>query len=62
MVGWVGNAGGLWAGGCFFWFRWDVAKGAVFVGDIRVGTEVVTKNVPDHLYFTTQNLYFSSHI
>jgi hypothetical protein len=37
----VGNGWGLWVGGCFFWSGWDVAEGAVFVGDIRVGAEVV---------------------
>jgi hypothetical protein len=41
MVGWVGNGWGLWVGGCFFWFGWDVAEGAVFVGDIGGGAEVV---------------------
>jgi hypothetical protein len=41
IVSWVGNGWGLWVGGCFFWFGWDVAEGAVFVGDIGVGAEVV---------------------
>jgi hypothetical protein len=43
IVGWVGNGWGLWVRGCFFWFGWDVAEGAVFVGDIGVGAEVVDR-------------------
>jgi hypothetical protein len=39
---WLGGEWwGLWVGGCFCWFGWDVAEGAVFVGDIGVGAEVV---------------------
>jgi hypothetical protein len=45
----VGNSWGLWAGGCFCRFGWDVAEGAVFVGDIGVGTEVVFNPVTGKL-------------
>jgi hypothetical protein len=45
----VGNGWGLWVGGCFFWFGWDVAEGAVFVGDIGVGAEVVDRPVTGEL-------------
>jgi hypothetical protein len=41
VLGWVANGWGLWVGGCFFWFGWDVAESAVFVGYIGVGAEVV---------------------
>jgi hypothetical protein len=45
----VGNGWGLRVSGCFFWFGWDVAEGAVFVGDIGVGAEVVDLSVSvDH--------------
>jgi hypothetical protein len=50
IVGWVGNAWGLRVGGCFFWFGWDVAEGAVFVGDIGVGAEVVTNPIARKLH------------
>jgi hypothetical protein len=49
IVGWVGNDWVLRAGGCFFWFGWEVAEGAVFVGDIGVGEEVVVHPVASKL-------------